>query len=69
MKERPIRCGRDGCGWRGHEADLKEMHGDQGSKISSCIVCPICGHDSTSNMTAGEIKAWERAQAQQKGPA
>ncbi|EPD35932.1 hypothetical protein HMPREF9701_04965 [Delftia acidovorans CCUG 274B] len=63
MKERPIRCGREGCGWRGYESDLQEIHGDVGSKILSCSACPTCGYDSTSNMTPGEIQVWQRAQA------
>lgn len=65
MKERPIRCGRDSCCWRGYEADLEEVHGGS----LSISACPTCGYESTSNMTPVEIEAWERAQAQQKGPA
>lgn len=61
----PIRCGREGCGWRGYETDLKEVHGDAGSTALSISLCPTCGYDSTSNMTSGEIKAWERAQRAQ----
>ena len=67
MQERPIRCGREGCGWRGYEAGLEEEICDGGRGIS-LLVCPTCGYGSTSNMTPGEIQAWERAQAQQKGP-
>ena len=69
MKERPIRCGREGCDWRGYETDLQDVHGDAGRASISLLMCPACGHDSTHDMTPGEIDAWQHAQAQQKGPA
>ena len=61
----PIRCGRTRCSWRGYESNLQETHGDVGSTILSCSVCPTCGCDSYSFMTPGEIKAWERKQRAQ----
>ncbi|WP_338496183.1 hypothetical protein [Delftia tsuruhatensis] len=71
MNERPIRCGRTRCSWRGYETDLNKVAGTIGGVTCTDHVCPTCGCDSYSFMTVGEIQAWEwkrRAQAQQKGP-
>ena len=58
----PIRCGRTGCPWRGYETDQKEELGCSGI---SHAVCPACGYDSYTFMTAGEIQEWERQKAAQ----
>lgn len=55
----PIRCGKTKCSWRGLETDLAEKKEGMWSKR----LCPTCGCDSYSFMTAGEIKAWERKRA------
>ena len=60
----PIRCGRTRCSWRGYETDLKQEPGSIGSMRCTNSVCPTCGSESYSFMTAGEIKAWERKKAQ-----
>lgn len=52
----PIRCGRSRCPWRGFETLLAEhLEGSWTRKL-----CPLCGCDNYSFMTAGEINAWER---------
>ena len=57
-----IRCGRTACKWRGFETDLQKKPGTIGGLTCTTNVCPTCGNDSYSFMTAGEIKAWERKQ-------
>lgn len=55
----PIRCGRTRCKWRGFETDMKPVK--QGSMTRH--YCPVCGCDSYSFMTPGEVQAWERQKA------
>ena len=59
----PIRCGRTRCKWRGYETELSRVPGAMGGIACTCSSCPVCGCDSYSFMTPGEIKAWERAKA------
>lgn len=59
----PIRCGRLRCKWRGFESLLTEKPGEHGLRHK---ICPVCGCDSYSFMSAGEINAWERSKSQQE---
>ena len=52
----PIRCGRTRCKWRGFETMLT----DKRDGMFTRKICPVCGCDSYSFMTRGEIAAWER---------
>ena len=52
----PIRCGKARCKWRGFETDLVGRPGKHGLTYK---VCPTCGCDSYSFMTAKEIAAWK----------
>ena len=52
----PIRCGRTRCKWRGFETLLSEKKNGAWTRK----LCPLCGCDSYSFMTVGEIQAWER---------
>jgi hypothetical protein len=57
----PIECGARKCQWRGYETDLKKVQdkGGTGSVIvTSRNLCPECGNDSYSFMSAKDAKAW-----------
>lgn len=53
----PIRCGKARCKWRGFETLLVDSEKRDGMTYK---LCPLCGCDSYSFMTRGEIEAWER---------
>lgn len=59
----PIRCGRTRCSWRGFETDLESVPETIEGTRYKISICPHCGNNSYSFMTAGEIKAWERRKA------
>jgi hypothetical protein len=63
----PIRCGIAKCSWRGFETDLRQVPGKIEGVSYTMATCPKCGCDSYSFMTDGEIKAWERKKAKDKG--
>jgi hypothetical protein len=63
----PIRCGRTRCKWRGYMSGLNAVDVPGSGLKMRQYVCPICGCDCYSVMTAGEIKAWERSKQKAEG--
>lgn len=51
----PIKCGKRGCNFKGHETDLVGLE----TKLGKQGTCPTCGCKSYIFMTQAEIDVWK----------